>query len=130
MKVLVDTCVWSKVLRADKPDLVLSKTLRDLILDNRVVLIGPIIQEILSGVRSKKEFLDLKEHFSAFDALLLTQEVYVKAAEYFNICKMHGINGGHTDFLICSAVVHYGGALLTVDNDFKMFEKFLPIKLL
>jgi len=129
MKVLVDTCVWSRVFRVDKPDPVLSKGLQDLILDNRVVLIGPVLQEILSGVRNKKEFAELKERFAAFDALPMTEDVYVKAAEYFNICKMHGVNGSHVDFLICAAVVHYGCVLYTVDGDFKMFEKHLPIKL-
>ena len=54
----------------------------------------------------------------------------MKAAEYFNLCRMHGVNGGHVDFLICAVAAHYGCALLTVDGDFKMFEKYLPIKLL
>ena len=129
MKVLVDTCVWSKVLRADKPDPSLSNGLRELISSHRVVLIGPILQEILSGVRDKKEFTELKERFASFDNLSITEEVYVRAAEYYNLCKMHGVNGGHIDFLICAVVDHYGCALLTIDNDFEMFKKYLPIKL-
>ncbi len=129
MKVLVDTCVWSKVLRAQEPDPALSNTLRELILDNRVVLIGPILQEILSGVKGKKEFAELRDKFTSFDSLVITDDVYVRAAEYYNLCKMHGANGGHVDFLICAAVVHYDCALLTIDGDFKMFKKFLPIKL-
>lgn len=130
MKVLVDTCVWSKVLRSEKPDTDLSKELRDLIFDNRVVLIGPIVQEVLSGIKNKKEFTELREKFLVFDFLSLTEEIYVKAAEYFNICKARGLNGGHIDFLICAAVEHYGCNLLTIDSDFKSFEKYLPIKLL
>jgi predicted nucleic acid-binding protein len=129
VKVLVDTCVWSKVLRSQLPDLALSDTLRELILDNRVVLIGPILQEILSGVKGKKEFVELREKFASFDSLVITDDVYVRAAEYYNLCKMHGVNGGHVDFLICAAVSHYDCALLTIDGDFKMFKKFLPIKL-
>ena len=128
MKVLVDTCVWSKVLRCDKPDPVLTKELQDLILDNRVVLTGPILQEILSGIRGRKEFAALAEELSSFDMLPVTEEIYVKAAEYFNICKGHGVNGGHIDFLICAVAVHYECALLTVDNDFEMFAAYLPIK--
>jgi predicted nucleic acid-binding protein len=126
----VDTCVWSKVLRAQAPDLALSNTLRELILDSRVVLIGPILQEILSGVKSKKELAELREKFASFDRLAMIDDVYVRAAEYYNLCKMHGVNGGHVDFLICAVVVHYDCALLTIDNDFKMFKKFLPIKFL
>jgi predicted nucleic acid-binding protein len=130
MRVLIDTCVWSKVLRAEKPDPELSRLLRDLIFDNRVVLIGPIFQEILSGVKNKKDFQILEEKLSVFDELFISKEIYIKAAEYFNICKMHGVNGGHIDFLICAIISHYNCALLTVDSDFKLFQKHLPIKLL
>jgi len=130
MRVLVDTCVWSKVLRAQDPDLVLSKILKDLIADNRVVLAGPILQEILSGVRDQKDFKNLEQKLAVFDELVISKEIYVKAAEYFNTCKMFGVNGGHIDFLICAIIAHYNCALLTVDSDFKLFQKHLPIKLL
>ena len=129
MKVLVDTCVWSKVLRRDNPDPGLSRQLRELILANRVVLIGPVLQEVLSGVKNRKEFALLREYFISFDSLSLTEDVYVRAAEYYNLCKAHGINGGHTDFLICAIVAGYGCALFTVDADFRMFEKYLSLKL-
>jgi len=56
MKVLIDIWVWSKGLSADNPDPKLSKLLRDLIIDNRVVLIGTISQEILSAIKNKKGF--------------------------------------------------------------------------
>ena len=130
MRVLIDTSVWSKVLRSENPDGVLSKLLKDLIVDNRVVLTGPILQEILSGIRNKKDFQVIGERLSAFDDLVISKDIYIKAAEYFNVCKMHGVNGGHIDFLICAVISHYNCALLTTDSDFKMFQKHLPIKLL
>lgn len=54
MRVLVDTCVWSDALRkvnfkADDP---IVKELKELIREGRVQMIGPIRQEILSGIRS------------------------------------------------------------------------------
>lgn len=130
MRVLVDTCVWSKVLRAEKPDEHLLDRLREFILGRQVVLIGPILQELLSGVRSRKEFVVLRERLEPFDSLELNEEIYVKAAEYYNLCKAHGINGGHMDFLICAASIHHGCALMTIDDDFKMFERYLPVKVL
>jgi len=130
MKVLVDTSVWSKILRSDNPDPVLSKLLKDLIVDSRVVLTGPILQEILSGIKNKSDFQVLEERLSVFDDLVISKEIYIKAAEYFNLCKMNGVNGGHIDFLICAVIAHYNCVLLTTDSDFKMFQKYLPIKLL
>ena len=49
MRVLVDTCVWSAVLRRRNPDTELTARLKGLISDGRVFIIGPIRQEILSG---------------------------------------------------------------------------------
>jgi predicted nucleic acid-binding protein len=54
MKTLVDTSIWSAVLRS-KQDMNLSNQLSDLINDRRVEMIGPIRQEILSGIRSEKQ---------------------------------------------------------------------------
>ncbi len=52
MKVLVDTSVWSIVLRrAKRTRGEVSDELRSLILEHRVEIIGPIRQEILSGLR-------------------------------------------------------------------------------
>ncbi len=57
MKVIADTCVWSPALRrkafVDDPYV---RELRELIREVRVQMIGPIRQEILSGVRSEKQF--------------------------------------------------------------------------
>ena len=72
MNALVDARVWSKVLRTDSTDPAQSDRLRDLILDNRVAVIGPVLQEILSGVRNKKEIAELRARLAAFDLLPLT----------------------------------------------------------
>ena len=130
MRVLVDTCVWSKVLRSENADDELSTLLKDLIKDNRAVITGPILQEILSGIRNKNDFDDLKDKFSAFEDLKISKEVYIKAAEYFNLCKAKGLNGGHIDFLLCAVAEHHKCYFLTIDSDFREFKKCLPIKLL
>ena len=65
MKVLVDTSVWSAVLRRSEdlnPDT--KKLLSELIAGNLVQVIGPIRQEILSGVREDTQFDTLKNHLS------------------------------------------------------------------
>jgi len=66
MKVLVDTCVWSGVLRHKSPDTDLSKKLQELIRNARVAIIGPIRQELLSGISQVKQFNALKENSFLF----------------------------------------------------------------
>ncbi|MFO7766132.1 MAG: hypothetical protein R6V33_06850 [Pelovirga sp.] len=55
MNVLVDTCIWSLALRRKKSeqDAVVNE-LGELISEGRAQLIGPIRQELLSGIKNKK----------------------------------------------------------------------------
>jgi hypothetical protein len=67
MKIIVDTGVWSLALRRDKRE---SDTtvceFRRIIQDHRVQMIGPIRQEILSGIRSESQFKKLQKHLESF----------------------------------------------------------------
>jgi predicted nucleic acid-binding protein len=129
MKVLVDTSVWSLALRHKKPSEITRK-LSELILSSLVVLIGPVRQELLSGISNKDTFTLLKDKLKAFDDFFITTRDYELAAEFFSICRKQGIQGSHTDFLIC-AIAHTNNLIIyTTDTDFKNFEKHLPIKLL
>ena len=130
MRALVDTCIWSCVLRYKEPDLELGKKLRDLVNDGRATIIGPIRQELLSGISSKKQFLKLKKALSSFEDIPLKTEHFEKAAEFCNLCRNKGIQGSTIDFLIC-AVAHLEKLVIfTSDSDFINYSKFLPIELL
>ena len=130
MKVLVDTCIWSKALRRNMSDSNTFKRLSDLIYDGRVSIIGPIRQEILSGISNKSQFIKLKNRLSSFEDIPLTTDYFIKAAEFNNICRGSGIQGSATDYLICSVAHMNNLAIYTDDNDFSFYHKFLPIKLL
>ena len=129
MKVLVDTCIWSHVLRHKNPNAELSEQLKDLIKDGRIVMIGPIRQELLSGISEPAQFKQLKEKLSSFDDLPLLSEYFVKAAEYSNICRKRGIQGSTTDFLICAISSMQKIQIFTDDKDFSNYKKNLPIYL-
>jgi len=130
MKVIVDTCVWSQALRRNSSiNQKIVKELSELISDVRVQLIGPIRQEILSGIKSDKQFSELQEYLSAFLDLPIETLDYEKAAEFYNICQRKGVQGSNTDFLICAIAVHRDLEIFTIDKDFENFEKYIPIKL-
>jgi predicted nucleic acid-binding protein len=132
MKVVVDTSVWSLALRRNTSQQVLPivNQLRELIADNQVVLLGAVRQEILSGIRSTEQFTRLKDSLRAFPDLQLTIEDYELAAEFYNTCRMNGIQGANTDFLLCSVAHRRGLYILTTDQDFKNFQKYISINLL
>jgi predicted nucleic acid-binding protein len=129
MKVLVDTCIWSYALRHKNPILEIEITLKEIIKDGRLVIIGPIRQEILSGISKETQFESLKEHLSPFEDVPLTSNHFIKAAEFSNICMKKGVQGSATDFLICSVAYSENIEIFTTDLDFKNYKKHLPIEL-
>jgi predicted nucleic acid-binding protein len=131
MKVIVDTSVWSLALRrhAEITDPYVA-LLKQLVKDGRVVLLGTIRQEVLSGIRYPKQYERLKNDLRAFSNLKLEIEDYEVAAHFFNLCRQKGIQGSNTDYLICAAASQRNYEILTTDNDFNYFAKHLSIQLL
>ena len=130
MKILVDTCIWSQVLRKITPNLNLTKQLKDFVNDGRVVIIGPIRQELLSGISNPSQFNKLKRTLSFFEDIILKTDYFVKAAEFSNLCRKNGIQGSTTDFLICAVANLEKLSIFTVDNDFINYNKYLKLKLI
>ena len=72
MKVIVDTCIWSLALRKQQqPSSRLTSILRDLIVDGRVVILGAIRPEILSGIKHQQQYEKLRDNLRAFPDLSL-----------------------------------------------------------
>lgn len=130
MKILADTCVWSQVLRLKDSNLELSKKLTDFVNDGRIVMMGPIRQELLSGISKTQQFNKLKETLSSFEDIPLKTKHFVKAVEFSNICRNKGVQGSTTDFLICAVAYIENVVIFTTDNDFEKYKKYLPIKLI
>lgn len=130
MKIIIDTCIWSLALRRNEPQNDAHvKELKELINEVRVQLIGPVRQELLCGIKSKKQFDLLRSHLEAYDDLELEREDYELAAEYFNTARKKGIQGSNIDFLICAISTRRKMPILTTDKDFSNLKTFLPIHL-
>ncbi|MCL2548730.1 MAG: PIN domain-containing protein, partial [Symbiobacteriaceae bacterium] len=129
MMVLADTSVWSLALRR-REDQEEVETLIELIEGSLVVMIGPVRQELLSGISDTMAFEKLRTNLQAFDDLPLTTADYETAADFGNICRRNGINGPYIDFLICSVAYNNNLLIFTTDQDFERYAKLLPIRLL
>jgi len=130
MKILVDTSIWSLALRRSEggrnPEVA---ELQELISDGRVQLIGPLRQEILSGIKTKNQFETLKLYLEAFPDLPLVSGDYELAAEYYNTARQRGVQGSNTDFLICAISTRHSMPIFTADKDFEHFIEHIPITL-
>ncbi|MEA3240482.1 MAG: PIN domain-containing protein [Pseudomonadota bacterium] len=132
MIVLVDTTIWSLALRRKQPtaqEQLLIDELAELIKELRAVLIGPIRQEVLSGISEKEKFEEVRAHLVTFDDLPIESADYEEAARAFNVCRSKGVQGSNIDFLICAAAISHSTAIFTTDKDFVNYAKYLDIVL-
>ena len=121
MKVLADTSVWSLALRRKKTARLsveeqrLTKLLSEAIQDGRVVMIGPIRQELLSGIKDQAQFAKLKSALAGFRDEPLDTSDYEEAARLYNACRSRGMECGPVDMLICAVAVQRKWKVLAYD---------------
>ncbi len=130
MRVIVDTSVWSEAFRRPKgarSDIAME--LNSLIEAHRVVMLGPIRQELLSGLRSREAFEHLRKSLRAFPDLVLSTIHYETAAEYYNKCREKGVTASFIDLLIAATAVTEDYGIFTKDKDFYHLAKLLPLRL-
>jgi predicted nucleic acid-binding protein len=134
MNVLVDTTVWSLALRRPGRTAAVGTDpaaieLSELIREGRARLIGPVRQEVLSGVPDAGQFQALRSRLAAFPDHPIVPQDYETAAEFYNRCRTKGIQGSHIDFLICAVAWRNQMTVLTKDADFIRYAQFLPVSL-
>jgi predicted nucleic acid-binding protein len=132
--VLVDTSVWSLALQRKQADLSpgeqgLKTALQELVQDGRAQIVGPVRQELLSGIRAEDSFRKVRDALRAFDEPQLRIQDYEEAARIKNICRARGIAGSAIDFLICAISQLRNWEVFTTDRDFIRYSKVLPLRL-
>jgi len=121
MNVLADTSVWSLALRRKSSAKLsaeerrLTGLLSQAISDGRVAMIGPIRQELLSGIKDEAQFEKLKRSLGAFRDEPLDALDYEGAARLYNVCRGQGVECGPVDILICAVAVRRKWSVLAND---------------
>lgn len=100
-----------------------------LVRSGEVVLIGPIRQEILSGIREEKTFEAIRESLGDFRYLEIHPNDYDQAAHFFNRCRAHGITGTAIDLLLCAVAHRFEIPIFTTDPDFGYYAPHTGIRL-
>ena len=134
MIVLVDTSIWSLAFRRRQRDLSDDQQqkldeLKQLIVEGRARLLGPVRQELLSGIRASQDFVRLRDQLRFFDDVTLETEDYEQAAIAGNACRAHGIASGAIDMLLCAVAQRRGWAIYTSDRDFQHYSKHIRVVL-
>lgn len=132
MRLLVDACVWSLLLRrrttirASNEQAAVS-LLERVIRDGRAAIIGPVRQEVLSGVKHEAQFEKLRETLALFRDESISTSDYEEAARLYNRCRGHGIECGATDILLCAVAIRLQYGILTTDQGLERCATFLKI---
>ena len=124
--VLIDTNVWSTYLRRNAPEDALLRTNVELLVrEGRVEFIGPIRQEILTGIKDVKKFNLLKTYLSPFEDEVIHTHEYELAAKISNDCMTKGIAISSIDAIITAVVFQKDWEIYTKDKDFDRYLKII-----
>ena len=128
MKVLADASVWAAALRGKKQNAA-SEELALLIRTAMVVMIGPVRQELLSGITDENMYVSLKSTLAHFADEPLSAADYESAARFFNTCCSHCVQGSQADFLLCAVAANRNLLIFTANPKLKLLAKHLPVRL-
>ena len=133
MKTLVDTSVWSLALRRksevlNSAEKAVVSELAELIHEGRAAIIGPVRQELLSGIRTAEQYDRLRAHLRSFPDEAVDTEDYEDAARAGNECRTKGIVVSVVDALLCAVAMKRGWSIFSTDPDFKNYATVLAFK--
>ena len=125
MKLLIDASVWSLFLRR-KPAANLSNEEREIVAvlteavgDGRVAIIGPIRQEMLSGIKEPAQYERLRRALQSYVDEPVTTSDYEEAARLFNVCRSKGVQCGAVVILLFAVARRRQWAIITLDQGLK-----------
>ena len=131
-RVIIDTSVWSEALRRKKNTLNSSEIIIRKLIENdyEIVILGIILQEILSGISNDNLYNDIKNILDDFNYLDTKKNDYIYASELSNKCRSKGVNAGSIDYLIASITIQNDLHLVSFDKDFINISQHSELKIL
>lgn len=132
--ILLDTSVLSRVFRRRRPgpeerrlQLVFDEMMAS---DVPLGLPGVVLQEVLSGIRSHRQFSELTAKLlAAFTVVPEGIPEHLEAARVKNVCLGQGLNVSGVDCLIAACTITGNHELFAVDEDFEAIARHMPLRL-
>jgi len=118
---LFDTCAWIDFLRF--PDGMLGDLIAKAIEDDKALLCGVVVTELLQGAKGKKENRQLDLLFSTIKSLPCEENAWHEAGLILQDLKRKGITIPLTDALIAVIARRHHVDVVTLDKHFR----YLPV---
>lgn len=132
MTTLVDTSVWSLLLRKTGPaDHWAVRRLSHMVEHRQpVALTGVVLQEILAYFRSDEVAAKVAIRLRPFPLLAPTRADHEAAAELFRRARARGIAATTIDCLIATVATAHDADLLTADDDFARLAPLASLRVI
>jgi len=125
--VLVDTSAWICFFaRRGYPDI--KKALSLLLEEDGAAIAGPIMVEIVQGVRTAEEKENIKKWIKALHWLPVTDTLWYNAAEMSFALRRKGVTTSAIDTLIAAVAIKYDCSLLHRDSHFDLIARHSELK--
>ena len=121
MRTLIDTSVWIEFLRRNG-DVQLKSQVADLIGSGRAAYTCPVRFELYAGARGPEQRM-LDEALSFAGRLVVSSELWDKAAAHAAALRAMGITVPASDLLIATVAVENHTSLLARDDHFGMIRQ-------
>ncbi len=115
--VIVDSTIWIHYLRT--PDTPIGRELTKLLDNDEVAIVGPIMAEVLQGVRNENGFLQLLNRLGALPYLEISKDTWVRAAQLSWQLKVQGRLTPLIDLLIAAVALEGNHQVFTLDEHFQ-----------
>lgn len=125
-RIIVDTSIWIEYFKNNQK--YVSFIEDNLNLEN-ILISGPIISELLHGIKSEKEYKLLSESISAVPYAECVYDDWIKTGETLYNLKKKGITVPLTDILISAIAIRHDASVLSLDKHFKSIDMIKLIEL-
>jgi len=122
-KIIVDTSIWIEYFNNNTN---IVNFIEKRIMEDCLFMTGPIVTELLQGVKTEKEYEKLKNSIDAIPYLEITLENWKKAGNISNKLRRKGIKIPLTDIIISAVAISNDAKVYSLD---KHFEKIPGVKL-
>ena len=126
--VLVDTSCWIEYF--NRPAEETAKVVRTLIEEDRAVLNGVVLAELLQGARTERGVSELRYALGAVAWATTSRKVYGRAGGIGFELRRRRITIPVTDCVIAASAETIGGRILTLDGHFEEIAKTASLTLM
>ncbi len=130
MRILPDTSAWISFFRS--AELPVSIKLRHLIeMEEDICLCGPVLTEILQGLREQPQFDKISRILATFDYLPTSPAAFRHAAEIYRKLRSKGLTvRSSMDCIIAATALAHDVHLIHQDRDYDGIAKHFPLRVL